>query len=45
MTGDRHDMKICANCDQPECGAKVVSDDLLSQPLRLDAQAKYFISQ
>lgn len=45
MIGDRHDMKICANCDQPECGVKVVSDDLLSQPLRLDAQAKYFISQ
>jgi len=45
MTGDRHDIKICANCDQPECGEKTLSDDLLSKPLRLDAQAKYFISQ
>lgn len=45
MIGYRHDIEICANCDQPECSAKAVSDDLGSKRLRLDLQGKYFIHQ
>lgn len=45
LLGRRHEMKLCAECDQPEAVLYAVNDALVGSPPQLDASGRYFLTQ